>query len=1134
MRMETERSPPEQEVPELAHLKNAVVSPTRQNFPPSRPSREGTEDLDIKPSPIIQSNLSPLKVSGHHRRESSENTFFESQARSIPTPAQPTPGPSQTSRRISRHPTPSPRDIPPAPKSITIPTPTTSKRFGIFPKRSKTAPDVLTSEKDTRPSRKGPAAGTGHEGYGKYAQRGRRTSLGSTSTRARSTSSGSGTQTTASSSSNREAELDDFLRNRLEPIVISGGGGRPGSGAELARTGSNQSSASSQPSIHSTTLSMGATRLLHLATQDPDSQDLGRNATSLEFNSNLLASSTKLQGATRTLADRRSLRRSQCFDSQEALRHPAPINTRLLASPPSLNSYGTSQSSLPQTDSTLPPVEDALVKVDSLGSTKTEKTKKLRWNFFQRSQEKKPALPEPEGATVTEMPATISRIPALRSVAHYAIMDSEPDQSDTLEDLIYSIEDSPPEEEEMEGAEVTSTGSDLKRQHGLSVLLPSPPSLTDFSDPRRPASPKVQLQREAEQQPQIERPSRLPHIGRIPRVISKRDREHRPAAQSFSRPFNRAEPPGLTEEPRPILGIQTDILPSRPFVDADSGKPASAPVAEIQRVVDPLASEDAFLTFPPRKGSGVSTSTSSGIISYAATTAVLPDAGSQPTEDEVWNEYDDLIDHVMSPVPSKSIESATSPLGYPFHNRTSRASEGKRISRASKDRASKDSEGELGGRSKTSPSRSLPLTPTATTSVVLPPSLPSARSSASVRLRRSRILSALHSSIAPSTPMSVSELLTQYAEGHDDDTVHRQSSTSTGRASMQSSHTKNTSVTAAGSDEIYRQRNSLLMDMAERDREGPIVQSNLRFGALMISRWLSFGRVLFSPAHNEIKENRHDRILVLDGLGNDDWSFYCAETYTSARVYSLSQVALPPFMRNRPNPSVLQSPPNHRTIHHPSFDAPFPFPKGFFTVAIFRFPAATSEAALRSAICECRRVLRPGGFIELSVLDIDMLNMGNRTRRAVRDLRVRMAVADPEVSLKPAGDNIQRILGRRGFENLNRCMVSIPVAGKIGTGTNSRSSMDVDFAQKNVSLNEMLHDPSPAGDEGITKMISRVGRWWFTRCYEWGVLPNDDLERSIWANKAVIKECEKMETGFRLLIAYAQKPDDIVRRTVSV
>jgi hypothetical protein len=1135
--LEAEQAPPEQAFPEFAHLKTTMVSPTRKDTPPSRPSREGTGDLDIRPSPIIQSNLSPLKVIGHHKRDSSlESLFTDAPPRHGPTPNQPIPTPSQTTRRPSRYPTQSPRDMSSTiPKPTVSPVPSSGKRFGLFSKRSKTVPEVPVADQDTKPARKGPAAGTGHEGYGKYSQRGRRTSIGSTSTRARSTStSTSGSQTIASfksGSSNKGApEMDDFLRARLEPVIISGGGGRFNTGAEMARTGSNQSSASSQPTTSSATLSMGATRLLHLATQDTESQENERNFSSPEFNSNLMASSTKLQGATRTLADRRSLRRSQLFDGRDSLRHPLPINTQLLGSPPSLNSYDTSQSSLPQTDTTLPPSEEPLAKVDSRGSNKTEKTgRRLRWNFFQRTQsaEKKTVVPEPQPAPVTEMTATISRIPAMRPVAHYAMMDSSPDPSDTLEDLMQRIDESPQREENLQPNEPASVRN-LKRQHGQSVLLPSPPNFSEFSEQRRPSSPKIQFRRDSEKQAEVERPSRLPQVGRIPRVISKRDHHHKPAVQSFSRPFTRAEEYYEREvDERPILGIQTDVLPSRPFVDADSGKPASAPAADIQRVLDPLAGEDVFLTFPHRKGSQVSTSTSSGMTTYAATTAVLPEPGSVPTEDEVWNEYDDLIDHVMSPTTSKTMDSSTSSQGFPFpYPGSRRVSGSERTSRPS----------ERARDSKPSPILESSPSPTKVTTVTLSPLQTSNRSSASIRLRRSRILSALHSSIAPSTPMSVSELLAQYAEGNDDDDfVHRQSSSSTGRASMRSSHTRNTPVTSAGSDEISRQRNSVLMDMAERDREGPIAQSNLRFGALMTSRWLSFGRVLFSPAHHEIKNHRQDRILILDGLGNDDWSFYCAETYQTAIVYSLSLVAPPPFMRNRANPSVLQSPPNHRTIHHPSIGAPFPFPKGFFTAAIFRFPSAAPESALRSAICECRRVLRPGGFIELSVLDIDMLNMGPKTRRAVRDLRVRMAVADPDVSLKPAGDNIQRMLGRRGFENLNRCMVSIPVAGKIGTSeAGSRSSMDVDVALKNISLNEMLHDPSPAGDEGITKMVSRVGRWWFTRCYEWGVLPDDDLGRSIWADKAVIRECERMETGFRLLIAYAQKPDELVRRTVSV
>jgi hypothetical protein len=85
------------------------------------------------------------------------------------------------------------------------------------------------------------------------------------------------------------------------------------------------------------------------------------------------------------------------------------------------------------------------------------------------------------------------------------------------------------------------------------------------------------------------------------------------------------------------------------------------------------------------------------------------------------------------------------------------------------------------------------------------------------------------------------------------------------------------------------------------------------------------------------------------------------------------------------------------------------------------------------------------------------------------------------------------------------------------------------------SLGDLLSDPSPSAsnDESIAKMVARVGRWWYTRCYEIPVLENGSLDRSIWADPKLLRECQKRGTGFRLLVAYAQKPSE-KRRTASV
>jgi len=56
------------------------------------------------------------------------------------------------------------------------------------------------------------------------------------------------------------------------------------------------------------------------------------------------------------------------------------------------------------------------------------------------------------------------------------------------------------------------------------------------------------------------------------------------------------------------------------------------------------------------------------------------------------------------------------------------------------------------------------------------------------------------------------------------------------------------------------------------------VTGELRFAALMTSKWLSFGRVLFSPAHGEAKTGEDARVLILDGLGKGKGDFLTIPT----------------------------------------------------------------------------------------------------------------------------------------------------------------------------------------------------------------------------------------------------------------
>ena len=1168
--------------PSAPPLHRTVASPPTHRFPPTRPSRVGTSNLEdqYQPSPVIHSNLSHLQTTGHKRRESLELAMASTSGRMVSVGS--TQSPQLGSRIAARQPSPtrrlssvealaSPGIVDhgrPSPAQVASPSiglsrgvsPTSagsgrsSSRFGLFTRR----PKVTSSDEAEAAIKKGPTAGTGHEGYGKYARRGRSGSASTSGSRARSTSASSTSGSAARTASSRkssvtsrgEPEIDDFFLERLAPVVIGGGGivienrnrvydiagtgiSQDTSRPSIESRSSNRSKVSLGPRIgggNSTTSISSLESTTHSRSKDPI------QATDRDINVSDGSESTRVSA----LAARRSLHRSHLPHEKERIKVPAPIKTNVLAPSPSLNSYDTSYSSIPQTDSTLPLMHDLGEGREGLWlKPKVEKSEKpsRRWNFFQRSQTSPKKVTqtdvESQNNTVMELPVTITPRLDTRPVAHYAILDA-PEQldSDALEDSSHEAENSPIAEikrlEELSRTHRNELGAE---EHFISPLLPSrpvfPPGYTEY---QRPSSPKVMFhpnvtftpQQVPVDPPQVPRPSRLPQVGRIPRVISKRDHSHKPPVQSFSRPFVHQPRPfhqtrDVTDEPveyaPPPLEVQSDLIPTREWERFETNNPTSAPATSMV-AKDPF-DEDAteFIAFPPRKMSEVSGSSSSGVISFANTTAVLPRPDAALSEDEVWNEYDDLLDNVMSTTAARTPLSATSSLGAPFqYSDLARKSQRQEV-------ADRTGLPVIESAAKHSESTSAHLAPEALapSSELLGPG------------HDSRLVSPIPSSALPSTPMSFTEFFAGYEERNtgSDEADTKASSPSRSRSSSDSAKALLLPMPSSGDKSHYR--NTQLMNFAEKEREGPEAQTNLRFGALMTSRWLSFGRVLFSPAHTEIKNNRQDRILILDGLGNDDWSFYCALTYPDATVYNLSPYQ--PSGQTSPKrreSGAWQPPSNHRQIHHTSIAHPFPFPKGFFTAVVLRFPAANSEAAYRSAISECKRVLRPGGFLEISVLDLDMMNMGNRARRAVRMLKVRMQVADNTLSLKPVSDNIQKMLGRRGFESLNRCMVGVPVAGKVS------DSRPGSFDDTNLSLGDMLKDQSEQGDEGITKMVAKVGRWWYTRCYELGVLPDGDLERSIWNDKALLKECEKRETSFKLLICYAQKPLAPRRRTVSV
>ncbi|KAG4257594.1 hypothetical protein FPRO03_13856 [Fusarium proliferatum] len=584
------------------------------------------------------------------------------------------------------------------------------------------------------------------------------------------------------------------------------------------------------------------------------------------------------------------------------------------------------------------------------------------------------------------------------------------------------------------------------------------------------------------------RPSRLPQVGRIPKVVSNRTEHVSP--MSFSRPFEASmqlAPENLeVYGPESIAKGPSPSGPSTPVTDLTTDGSTAGSTNNLSSIPSYppalIRAEQKFFAFSPRKDSegtlGTSCSSCSGSLGFSGSTAVIPQPYDPPAEDEVWDEYDDLIEDA-----GKAPSSATSSGGAPFHLETY--------------------ESKLASKEKP-----LKLPTVVFDNNACQQSKATTISSTCSPDMTERLRAAFQPHPRPRTTFSVSEFVSGYEDCNNNNTEVPAAGEVSRRSSRSSCKTRRSDASSSSED------------------GSPLAQVNLRVGSMTVSKWLTFEHVLFSDVRHELVPvegplKRHS-ILVIDGLGNDDWSFYAAEAYPAATFFNLSPRAPLPEELKSSSSSFPLSPPNHHQIQYVSHLDKFPFAPQSFTAVVYRFPVAAPEAYYRSILTEARRVLEPGGFIELCILDVDLNNMGNRGRRTVRRLKERINEKTPDTSLGSTADLIVRLLGKVGFTTIKAARVGVPVATSV-TRSDSKADKGKAIAENKKdppSLSEMMSDNSPLADEG--KMVSRVGRWWYTRCYENAA--GKSSVKSIWSDKCLLSEAEELGTSLKLMVCCARAP----------
>ena len=310
----------------------------------------------------------------------------------------------------------------------------------------------------------------------------------------------------------------------------------------------------------------------------------------------------------------------------------------------------------------------------------------------------------------------------------------------------------------------------------------------------------------------------------------------------------------------------------------------------------------------------------------------------------------------------------------------------------------------------------------------------------------------------------------------------------------------------------------------ERERQA-LEQVGPTMWILEAARYLDGGELLKSPVVDILKNTpsedvvNHVRILDLGGHADCGWAWSCSLEYTNVSIYTATL--------DSPKPETsLRGPRNHATIVISKLWE-LPFPTGHFDTISARTlfsdlkaerPNGEKSDEYDLCLRECLRCLKPGGYLEFSMMDAELVNSGSRGSALSVEFGFNLKVRgyDPNPTKSWLGR-----LRRAGFNDIKRAWTFLPM----GSAGYVRNVMP-ETPPPNVST----HDPCPidirgcvgstANVAGVTGLVgsSAWEQWMLKLHMEMG------KENALDGVAAVLEEGKSTGAGWRCLSGWARKP----------
>ncbi|KAL2756166.1 hypothetical protein ACRALDRAFT_2019883 [Sodiomyces alcalophilus JCM 7366] len=304
-----------------------------------------------------------------------------------------------------------------------------------------------------------------------------------------------------------------------------------------------------------------------------------------------------------------------------------------------------------------------------------------------------------------------------------------------------------------------------------------------------------------------------------------------------------------------------------------------------------------------------------------------------------------------------------------------------------------------------------------------------------------------------------------------------------------------------------------------------------------------------APGKNGVARDRA-RILDLGGQSTCDWAWHCALQFPNTKIYTVTTKAI----RQLSN-SNIRGPPNHRQVaverltRLPFADDQFDLVSARELHSILKFVGENGEDEWESCLRECMRVLKPGGYLEFSLLDSDIMNAGplGLAKSVEFGFTLKTLGYDPCPTKMWLGR-----LSRAGFDEIRRAWMYLPMGERRPTSFPASTSGPAkplpalptgdpstpqDETPRTVTLEAMVTGSSDAAASITGIAASWIWERWLLRCEMEKVAGELRLGDIVTTGSAmteagkcldgvaaIVEEGRMCGAGWRMLNGYARKP----------